>query len=56
MKKITLLTLSFLTICLLVNGQEKLDSTIIPVKKEKQIKGWSFGAVPAIAFDSDIGF
>ncbi len=24
--------------------------------KEKQIKGWSFGAIPAIAFDSDIGF
>ncbi len=25
-------------------------------KKEKIKKGWSFGAVPAIAFDSDIGF
>ncbi len=56
MKKVTLLTLSFLIVCLLVNGQEKLDSTIFSVKKEKQIKGWSFGAVPAIAFDSDIGF
>lgn len=56
MKKVTLLTLSFLIVCLLVNGQEKLDSTIFLVKKEKRIKGWSFGAVPAIAFDSDIGF
>lgn len=30
------------------------DST--KVKKEKVKSGWSFGAVPAIAFDSDIGF
>lgn len=31
-------------------------SDSIPVKKQKVKKGWSFGAVPAIAFDSDIGF
>jgi len=30
------------------------DSTI--KKQEKIKKGWSFGAVPAIAYDSDIGF
>ncbi|NVN95498.1 MAG: BamA/TamA family outer membrane protein [Bacteroidetes bacterium] len=56
MKKFTLLTLSFLIISVLVNGQEKSDSSLLPAKKEKQIKGWSFGAIPAIAFDSDIGF
>lgn len=32
------------------------DSVNQTKSKEKKIKGWSFGAIPAIAFDSDIGF
>ena len=46
----------FLTIYFSLQGQEKSDSTFTLTPKEKQIKGWSFGAIPAIAFDSDIGF
>ncbi|MFZ4398675.1 MAG: Omp85 family outer membrane protein [Bacteroidales bacterium] len=39
-----------------MNCQLSKDSTILIQTKEKKIKGWSFGAIPAIAFDSDIGF
>ena len=55
MKKIIIIVL-FLTIYFSLQGQEKSDSTFTLTPKEKQIKGWSFGAIPAIAFDSDIGF
>ncbi len=37
------------------NSRAQSTDTIQP-KSEKKIKGWSFGAVPAIAYDSDIGF
>jgi outer membrane protein assembly factor BamA len=32
------------------------DKTAAPEKKEKTKKGFSFGAVPAVAYDSDLGF
>ncbi len=48
--------ISFLVIYTLIRGQEKPDSTFTLTKKEKQIKGWSFAAIPAIAFETDIGF
>ncbi len=56
MKKGAFLIISFLIICFSIQGQEKSDSTLVSAKKEKQIKGWNFAAIPAIAFDSDIGF
>ncbi len=49
-----LLIINFFLLYLITNGQT--DTITATEKKEKQIKGWSFGAVPAIAFDSDIGF
>lgn len=39
-----------------LQAQDKTDTITIINTKEKQIKGWSLGAVPAIAFDSDVGF
>ncbi len=50
------LFLIFTFFSLILNGQNKSDTTLNNSNKEKQIKGWSLGAVPAIAFDSDIGF
>ncbi|MBN1181479.1 MAG: BamA/TamA family outer membrane protein [Bacteroidales bacterium] len=54
MKRIMSLTLSFhfaiLTLCY---SQSDTNET---KPKEKVKTGWTFGAVPAIAFDSDIGF
>jgi hypothetical protein len=32
------------------------DSTSKPVKKEKIKKGWTFGALPVVAYDADMGF
>ncbi len=32
------------------------DSTSRPVKKEKIKKGWTFGALPVVAYDADMGF
>jgi hypothetical protein len=40
---------------LAVRGFGQVDSTKSD-KKEKKKTGWTFGAVPAIAFDTDIGF
>lgn len=48
--------LIFTLFSLIIFGQNKIDTTLNNSNKEKQIKGWSLGAVPAIAFDSDIGF
>jgi outer membrane protein assembly factor BamA len=39
-----------------LSGTTLQEDTIPPAKNEKIKKGWSFGAVPAIAYDSDIGF
>jgi len=44
--------LSILVSTTSVFSQESSDSKV----KEKTKSGWSFGAVPAIAYDSDIGF
>jgi len=62
MKRKTLLLV--LTVCLFLSSlatAQTSDSLSLPSdtlnkKKEKIKKGWSFGAVPAIAYDSDIGF
>ncbi|MCK7525245.1 MAG: hypothetical protein MZV64_50385 [Ignavibacteriales bacterium] len=32
------------------------DTTGKPVKKEKIKKGWTFGALPIVAYDADMGF
>lgn len=56
MKKQLFFTLFLTSISLLGFGQYQNDTIKIKKSKEKQIKGWSFGAIPAIAFDSDIGF
>jgi len=56
MKQIYTIVITILILHYSAFTQEKKDSTLVITKKEKQIKGWSFGAVPAIAFDSDIGF
>lgn len=56
LKKTVLLILFTLAICFASNCQTKDDTLLLNNKKEKKIKGWSFGAIPAIAFDSDIGF
>jgi hypothetical protein len=32
------------------------DTTGKPVKKEKIKKGWTFGALPVVAYDADMGF
>jgi outer membrane protein assembly factor BamA len=44
----------FLFFLLSFTMAQEADTTIKP--KEKTKKGWSLGAVPAIAYDSDIGF
>jgi len=54
-KKLRFIILLFLFPLFVVSQQIK-DSIDVSKTKEKQIKGWSFGAIPAIAFDSDIGF
>ena len=54
MRKIILLTI-FFAISVSGFGNEIKDT--IKVKKEEEIKkGWTFGAIPALAIDSDIGF
>jgi outer membrane protein assembly factor BamA len=65
-RKILIIIVLFLSSCTLSLNAQVLDSlksgmdepadTLAPRKKEKIKKGWSFGAVPAIGFDSDIGF
>ncbi|MEN9444120.1 MAG: hypothetical protein RIS47_1010, partial [Bacteroidota bacterium] len=50
MKKISIVLLTFLC-SLSIFAQDS-----IPSKKEVVKKGWSFGALPAIAFDTDMGF
>ena len=32
------------------------DTTSKPVKEEKIKKGWTFGALPVVAYDADMGF
>ncbi|MFZ4412615.1 MAG: Omp85 family outer membrane protein [Bacteroidales bacterium] len=56
MKKNIYILLFILFIPLIAFEQIAKDTAAVSTKKEKQIKGWSFGAIPAIAFDSDIGF
>jgi len=54
MKKISLLLICLLT-TLIINAQS--DSVKVVEKPIKVKKGWKFGiALPAIAFDSDVGF
>jgi hypothetical protein len=55
MQKITITIISILII--FSNTYPQSDTSRYNNKKSEQIKkGWTFGAVPAIAFDSDIGF
>lgn len=56
MKHVYIIIISILILHHSAFAQQSKDSISATPKKEKQIKGWSFGAVPAIAFDSDIGF
>jgi len=59
MKKINFISLFILFIFITgsVLAQPSADTTkTISKKKEKIKKGWTFGAVPAIAYDSDLGF
>jgi len=44
-----LLILSFI-------ASAQTDTTSKPPKKEKIKKGWTFGALPVVAYDSDMGF
>jgi hypothetical protein len=53
MRKLTNLLILLFGLSIVVNAQT--DSTKIE-KKEKIKKGFSFGAVPAIAYDTDLGF
>jgi len=53
MKSILSLLVLFVVIPFVLNAQEDSLKT---AKAEKVKTGWSFGAVPAIAYDSDIGF
>jgi outer membrane protein assembly factor BamA len=55
MGKYVLLLLVLQIICLPdINGQS--DTAKAPTKKDKVKTGWNFGALPAIAYDTDIGF
>ncbi len=56
MKKNLYIVLFCILFPLFVFSQQTKDTTATTLTKEKQIKGWSFAAIPAIAFDSDIGF
>ena len=38
------------------NLSAQSDTTSKPVKKEKIKKGWTFGALPVVAYDADMGF
>jgi outer membrane protein assembly factor BamA len=49
-KTTTLLMVLFFLACISLNAQEEVK------QKEKVKKGWSFGAIPVVAYDSDIGF
>jgi hypothetical protein len=53
MKKLTLLLIAILGFALLVKSQ---SDSIKTGKPEKIKKGFSFGGVPAIAYDTDLGF
>ncbi len=53
MKKLTLLITLFFGFTLIVFSQADSSNT---EKKEKIKKGFSFGGVPAIAYDTDLGF
>src|SRR5512133_3311614 len=51
MKKTTAFLLAFIVLSgISLNAQEE------PKQKEKVKTGWSFGAIPVVAYDSDIGF
>jgi len=56
LKKLQIFILILLFCSYASSAQIINDSTNTTTAKEKNIKGWSFGAIPAIAFDSDIGF
>jgi outer membrane protein assembly factor BamA len=51
-RKLTLILIICILPSFLLIAQDKEKT----VKTEKTKKGWSFGAVPAVAFDSDLGF
>ncbi|MCK9401182.1 MAG: hypothetical protein M0Q51_14470 [Bacteroidales bacterium] len=48
------LTILFILLSFFAAGQS--DTISKPVKKEKIKKGWTFGALPVVAYDSDMGF
>jgi outer membrane protein assembly factor BamA len=52
MKKIT----AFFTLLFIINNSQAQDADSTKGSTEKIKKGWSLGAVPAIAYDSDLGF
>lgn len=56
MKKRTLLTLLLIMIASAPAIYCQADSSGSSVKKDKIKTGWNFGALPAIAYDTDIGF
>jgi len=54
-----LFLLSALFICFSVQGFSLTDNDTLKTKKKKKEKikdGWTFGAVPVVAYDSDLGF
>jgi hypothetical protein len=48
----------FITIFIMLCGfaSAQTDTISKPVKKEKIKKGWTFGALPVVAYDADMGF
>lgn len=53
MNRILIIIISFLITCQVYS---QIDSLPYNPEQKNIKKGWSFGAVPALAFDSDIGF
>jgi len=53
----TLIGIPLLFVCFLtVQAQGGNDSTVTDKKADKIKKGWNFGGLPVVAYDSDIGF
>jgi len=55
-KFISLLALGFFVFWTVTAQTDKQAADTATVKKEKSKSGFSFGAVPAVAYDSDLGF
>jgi len=54
--KTLIVVISYMISLLSLNAQNAFDTTKAAKKADKIKKGWNFGGLPVIAYDSDIGF